>query len=213
MKEYYEKYWTRDSDVSDHDVTTPERKRRLLQTLNKYCKPGETVLDLGCGGGKFTAWMAEAGFEVQGMDISKKAVDMAQRSFPDGNFKILNPDGSIPAEDQSFGAVWCSEVIEHIVEVDDFLKEIRRVMKPGGILILTTPYHGFIKNLSIILFKFDGHFDVSGSHIRFFNKKSLAGCFKRTGFAPLSYGGIGRIWPVYRTWFVVARKQEIRNYQ
>ncbi len=53
MKEYYEKYWTRDSDVSDHDVTTPERKRRLLQTLNKCCKPGETVLDLGCGGGLF----------------------------------------------------------------------------------------------------------------------------------------------------------------
>ncbi len=78
MKEYYEKYWTRDSDVSDHDVTTPERKRRLLQTLNKYCKPGETVLDLGCGGGgKFTAWIKAAGFEAIGMDISKKAVEMA----------------------------------------------------------------------------------------------------------------------------------------
>lgn len=209
MKEYYEKYWNRDSDVSAHDVTTPERKRRLLQTLNKYCNSGETVLDLGCGGGgKFTAWAAEAGFEATGMDISKKAVAMAQREYPDGNFKTLNTDGSIPAEDQTFGAVWCSEVIEHILEVDVFLKEIRRVMKPGGILILTTPYHGFIKNLFIVLFKFDRHFNVCGSHIRFFDKHSLADCFKRTGFAPLSYGGIGRIWLVYRTWFVVARRHE-----
>ncbi len=209
MKEYYEKYWTRDSDVSDHDVTTPERKRRLLQTLNKYCEPGETVLDLGCGGGgKFTAWAAEAGFDATGMDISKKAVDMARRGFPGGDFRMLNSDGSIPAEDQTFGAVWCSEVIEHILEVDNFLKEIRRVMKPGGILILTTPYHGFIKNLFIVLFKFHRHFNVSGSHIRFFDKASLAGCLKRTGFTPLSYGGIGRIWGLYRTWFVVVSRDE-----
>ncbi len=208
MNEYYEKYWTRDSDVSDHDVTTPERKHRLLQTLHKYCKSGETVLDLGCGGGgKFTAWTAEAGFETTGVDISKKAVEMAQRDFPDGNFRMLNSDGSIPAEDQTFGAVWCSEVIEHVLEVDDFLKEIRRVMKPGGILILTTPYHGFIKNLFIVFFRFDRHFNVSGSHIRFFSKSSLTNSFKRAGFAPLSYGGIGRIWQMYRTWFVVARKE------
>ncbi len=209
MKEYYEKYWTRDSDVSNHDVTTPERKHRLLQTLNKYCKPGETVLDLGCGGGgKFTAWSKAAGFEAIGMDISKKAVAMAQREYPDGNFKTLNTDGSIPAADKTFGAVWCSEVIEHIMEVDDFLKEVRRVMKPGGILIITTPYHGFIKNLFIVLFKFHRHFNVLGSHIRFFDKHSLASSFERTRFTPLSYGGIGRFWPMYRTWFVVARKEE-----
>lgn len=208
MKEYYEKYWTRDSDVSDHDVTTPERKHRLLQTLNKYCKSGETVLDLGCGGGKFTAWIKEAGFEATGMDISKTAVAMAQREYPDGNFKTLNTDGSIPAEDQTFGAVWCSEVIEHILEVDNFLKEVKRVMKPGGILILTTPYHGFIKNLFIVLFKFDRHFKVNGSHIRFFSKSSLTNSFEQAGFAPLSYGGIGRIWPMYRIWFVVAQRQE-----
>ncbi len=206
MKEYYEKYWTRENDVSDHDVTTPERKRRFLQTLDDYCKPGESILDLGCGGGKFTIWAAEAGYSATGMDISAKAMEMAQGTFPGGNFKQLNTDGSIPADDQSFGFVWCSEVIEHILEVDEFLKEISRVMKLGGILILTTPYHGFIKNLFIVLFKFHRHFNVRGSHIRFFDKKSLAGCFQRTGFAPLSYGGIGRIWPLYRTWFVVVRR-------
>ncbi len=126
----------------------------------------------------------------------------------------MNTDGLIPAEDQTFGAVWCSEVIEHILEVDYFLKKVRRVMKPGRILILTTPYHGFIKNLFIILFRFDRHFNVSGSYIRFFSKSSLTARFERAGFAPLSYGGIGRIWPMYRTWFVVARKREaFENFQ
>ena len=51
LSKYYEKYWTRDTDVSDTDCTTPERKHRLLSVLAAHIKPGDPVLDLGCGGG------------------------------------------------------------------------------------------------------------------------------------------------------------------
>ena len=51
MKQYYGDYWNRDTDVSDNDVTTPERRQRLLETLAHYIKPNGRVLDLGCGGG------------------------------------------------------------------------------------------------------------------------------------------------------------------
>ena len=50
MRKYYENYWNRETDVSDGDITTPERKRRLLETLSRHVKAGEYVLDLGCGG-------------------------------------------------------------------------------------------------------------------------------------------------------------------
>ena len=47
----YEKYWDRDSDISDNDCTTPERKRRLLSVRSSHINPGDAVLDLGCGVG------------------------------------------------------------------------------------------------------------------------------------------------------------------
>ena len=205
-KMYYEQYWARDSDVSERDVTTPERKKRLLQTLEKYCKRGDQILDLGCGWGKFTAWIKQADYEADGLDICSKAVEIAQRSHPSGSYETLHQDGSIPAPDGHYSAVWCTEVIEHILDIKFFFNEINRVLKPNGLLILTTPYHGIMKNLLIVLHKLDRHFNPEGSHIRYFDKRGLERCLNNSGFAPISWSGIGRFWKMYRTWFVVARK-------
>ena len=206
VKDYYEDYWDRDTDVSDSDVTTPARKQRLLAQLRRCCRPGDKVLDLGCGAGSFTAVMQQAGYNALGMDLSENAIAFARRKYPDYNFRLLAPDGSIPAPSSSFDAVWTTEVIEHVLQVDAFLEEIRRVLRPGGALVLTTPYHGLIKNLFIVLVKFDRHFEVDGSHIRFFNKRALDRCLTKSGFQPSSYGGIGRTWPIHRSWFVVAKR-------
>lgn len=206
LKGYYEKYWDRDTDVSNSDVTTPERERRLLEILSQYLKTGESVLDLGCGGGVFTKAMYVAGYSVTGMDISEKAVNLARKQFPECKFQTLNSNGTIPSPDEAFAAVWCTEVIEHVLDVVLFLSEINRVLEPDGILVLTTPYHGRIKNVLISLLKFDRHFDPEGSHIRFFDRKGLSRCLVKSGFIPLSFQGIGRICKINRTWFVVAKK-------
>ena len=150
--------------------------------------------------------MLQAGYAVQGMDISSNALEMAKRNNPDVSFELLSPDGSIPAPDATFDAVWCTEVIEHILDVHVFLSEIRRVLKPSGILILTTPYHGLLKNLFIVLLKFDRHFNPEYSHIRYFDKKGLSRCLYKAGFSPFKWDGFGRFYPLWRGWFVVARK-------
>ncbi len=126
-------------------------------------------------------------------------------------FRTLNEDGSIPEADNSFAAVWCTEVIEHVLDVRAFLDQINRVLRPNGLLILTTPYHGILKNLLIVLLKFDKHFDPEGSHIRYFDRKGLQRCLNNSGFYPISWAGIGRFWKMYRTWFVVSRKISERN--
>lgn len=65
--EYYQKYWEPTEDVSDSDVTTPERKHRLLSVLlDKNLNSGKQVMNLGCGAGKFTLLMQEAGFQATG---------------------------------------------------------------------------------------------------------------------------------------------------
>jgi len=206
LKGFYEDYWTRDTDVSDNDVTTPQRRRRLLRELRRSCAPGAAVLDLGCGAGGFTMQMRRNGYRAVGVDLSEKAVAFARQRYPDGEFEVLGPDGTIPAADRAFAAVWCTEVVEHVLDVHAFLREVHRVLQPNGLLVLTTPYHGLIKNLAIVLLKFDRHFNVEGSHIRYFNKKALSRCLTKGGFQPLSYGGIGRYRPVYRTWFVTAKR-------
>ena len=114
MKQYYEEYWNRDSDVSDGDVTTPERMRRLVAMVHRHCRPGDPVLDLGCGAGPFTAALQRAGFDAQGFDLADRAIAMARRHHPECKFGLLNPDGTIPAADASFAAVWNSKVIEHV---------------------------------------------------------------------------------------------------
>jgi 2-polyprenyl-6-hydroxyphenyl methylase/3-demethylubiquinone-9 3-methyltransferase len=150
--------------------------------------------------------MLEAGYDAMGMDISENALRLARQQFPMCRFKSLNVDGSIPVQSHRYAAVWSTEVIEHVLDVEGFLGEIYRILEPGGILVLTTPYHGLLKNLLICLLKFDRHFDPEGSHIRFFNRKGLDRCLKKAGFDPVNFRGIGRIWKMYRTWFVVARK-------
>ena len=206
LHSYYNRYWSRAQDVSDQDVTTPERKDRLLKALKKYCVPGAPVLDLGCGWGMFTAVMRSAGYQAVGLDISEKAIERARLNHPEVEYNILDADGSIPFEDDSFSAVWSTEVIEHVLDVPEFLNEINRVIRPGGIFILTTPYHGLAKNLLIVFAGFDRHFKVDGSHIRFFNRRSLTQSLGRSGFQSLIVRGIGRCWPVYRSWFVIAKK-------
>ncbi len=128
------------------------------------------VLDLGCGAGKFTRALLEAGYSTTGTDISNDALDLARKYVPQCNFQILRSDRSIPTPDDTYTAVWISEVIEHVLDVHSFLGEINRVLKQHSLLILTTPYYGCLKDLLIITFKFDRHFDPEGSHIRFFDR-------------------------------------------
>lgn len=80
------------------------------------------------------------------------------------------------------------------------------MLKPNGLVVLTTPYHGCLKNLLITLIKFDRHFDSEGPHSRFFDRKELERCLQKAEFKPISFDGVGRFWMMWRTWCVVAKK-------
>lgn len=104
--------------------------------------------------------------------------------------------------------MWSSEVIEHIFGVYDYLAEARRVLRDGGYLILTTPFHGVIKNLTVALFFFDRHFNsIEGGHIRFFTRRALATLVQKFGFEEVAFSTIGRVPPLAKSMFVVYRKR------
>jgi len=100
-------------------------------------------------------------------------------------------------------------VLEHLFDVARAFAEFHRVLRPSGLLILTSPFHGRLKLIATALLpgRFEGHFDVNGPHIRFFSRKSLAASLARAGFEAVWWRGTGRFWPFYRSFFVVARKK------
>lgn len=202
---YYERYWT-DPDAAPpaQDPTTGDRKQLLAEALRGL--PGRAVLDVGCGMGIFTEFLAKEGFEPVGMDLSEKAIAVAQKRVPQASYLIGTIEQHAEALRGRFHAVWCSEVIEHIFDIYGFLAAINECLAPSGRLVITTPYHGLLKNLLISLRGYAHHYNPFGGHIRFFDKTSLGMCLRHCGFRVVRWAGIGRTWPLYRSFFVTAEK-------
>jgi SAM-dependent methyltransferase len=99
-------------------------------------QPGGRVLDVGCGVGQVIARLTEAGFEAYGVDVSEPNVERARKVNPrcqlyDGR-RLPFPDGHF----QSAGAL---NVLEHVDEPEDFVRELVRVVEPGGKVVLSSP--------------------------------------------------------------------------
>jgi SAM-dependent methyltransferase len=165
------------------------------------------VLDFGCNVGAAAQRFLDAGHDVAGADISESAVRLAHVRLPRARFAVIESEARLPFGDAAFDACFCSEVIEHLFDVRGFLREVHRVVRPGGLLLVTTPYHGWFKNLLIITVNFDRHFAPTGGHIRFFSLPSLTHLLQVNGFRVERVRGIGRRWPVWKSMFVSARRQ------
>ncbi|HLJ91629.1 MAG TPA: methyltransferase domain-containing protein, partial [Gemmataceae bacterium] len=134
------------------------------------------------------------------------AIEFNRRDFPALEFVQLEQD-HVPLPDQSFDAIWCSEVIEHVYDVHAIFAEFARLLRVGGRLILTTPYHGWLKNLLVITFGFDRHFDVEWPHIRFWTKRSLTKIAGAHGLKPVTWDSVGRIPCLAKSFFVVFERR------
>ncbi len=119
-------------------------KNNLLEHLARYRLvegvPAGTVLDIGCGSGHGSFVLADKFSAVKGVDVSAEALDYARQNW--NNAKIEYKQGSgteIPFPDSSFDVVVAYEVFEHICDWKRFLSEIKRVLKPGGLVYISTP--------------------------------------------------------------------------
>jgi 2-polyprenyl-6-hydroxyphenyl methylase/3-demethylubiquinone-9 3-methyltransferase len=159
-----------------------------------------TVLDLGCGNGAMAARLAAQGYEVAGCDYSLSGLEKAREALPSAILFRHDLGAELPARHIGrYDAVVSSEVIEHLLLPRRLMQNAFAALKPGGVLVVTTPFHGYLKNLLLALTnKFDDHWHPlrDYGHVKFFSKRTLTQLFEESGFESLRYSAAGRLPPV-----------------
>lgn len=98
------------------------------------------VLDLGCNTGYGTELLSQAAKRVVGVDVSRKAISIAKEKYNSSNIDFHLVDGKeLPFGDGEFDFIISCQVIEHIVDYNVFLDELKRVLSPTGVAVFTTP--------------------------------------------------------------------------
>jgi SAM-dependent methyltransferase len=178
MKDYYEHLWER----LPAELEPPDWELRRAFLLDEL-RPGDRVLDLGSGAGDFTAEIAKVAEQVVGLEVAKAAVARARARHPALDFRLTPIDGPLPLEDGAFDLVWASEVIEHVGDTARWLSEIRRVLAPGGRLLVTTPSHG---RLRLALAGIERFSEPLGDHLHLYTRRSLSGLLDEFGFGEVA---------------------------
>ncbi|MEK6542308.1 MAG: methyltransferase domain-containing protein [Pseudomonadota bacterium] len=172
-----------------------------------------TVLDAGCGNGALCAELARAGYDVVGIDGDEQGITLARKTtqsirFEVGQFDKLPPVTSGSA-DGLFDFVVSTEVVEHLYAPHQLAEYCFAALRPGGTLAISTPYHGYLKNLALsIINGWDSHHTTGwyGGHIQFFSNKSLKSMLIRAGFEITGFIGAGRFPYLWKSMIVIARK-------
>lgn len=170
-----------------------------------------TVLDAGCGDGNFAESVAAAGYTVFGLDMSSSGIDLA-RARGCGEFAIgsLYEELLRPFARDSVDAVIAVEVIEHLYSPRTFVRRAVEALRPGGTLVVTTPYWGYFKNVALAV---SGRMDRAlsalwdGGHIKHWSRKTLTELLREQSLEVVGFTGAGRRIPYLWRGFVVASRK------
>ncbi len=172
----------REAFLLDHVAVAGERAGRVPR-----------VLDIGCGEGHFAAALLRAGSEVVAADVAAEPLSRARSRHPALDLRLVEPEAKLPFEDTSFDVVWAGETIEHVADTAQWLSELRRVLRSGGLLLISTPDHGPLSRLWIGLSRaaFQARFDPCADHLRFYTRQLLAELLTDFGFADVAVKNAG----------------------
>jgi len=182
----------------------------LIEPLREMLgPPAGPILDLGCGNGAVARDLLRSGYDVYGVDASETGISQARQEWPDRFFVVDLSRDRLPSELSvvQFSVVISTEVIEHLYDPRGLLKAAREVLQQGGRLIISTPYHGYLKNLTLAISgKLDNHFTVlwDGGHIKFFSRRTLERMLSNEGFMPSRFCGVGRLPYLWKSMVVEA---------
>jgi ubiquinone/menaquinone biosynthesis C-methylase UbiE len=167
MARYDDELWEL---VPEDPGPPPEHLSEFVRSL----APAERALDLGIGDGRLASELQTR--HLTGADVAQVALDRAKPRVPDATLVRVEPDEPLPFSDNEFDLVVCIETLEHIRDVQLALSEIRRVLRPGGRLALTTPLASRLR----VLWRGVEH--PYSPHVRAFTRRSLRTVLESMGF-------------------------------
>lgn len=171
----------------------------LVKRLTRETRePPARVLDVGCGNGALSGVLAADGYHVTGVDLSPEGIDIARSEYPSCRFEVSSANESILTQlrAEPFDLVVSTEVVEHLYDPHAFVRGAYQALRPGGRFIVSTPYHGRLKNTVIAATgRFDAHVTAlhNGGHIKFFSRAVLSSLLTEHGFEDIRFYGTGRI--------------------
>jgi 2-polyprenyl-3-methyl-5-hydroxy-6-metoxy-1,4-benzoquinol methylase len=188
----------REAFLLDHVAAAGERAGRAPR-----------VLDIGCGEGQFAVALVREGAEVVAVDVAAEPLRRARSSHPALDLRLVEPETPLPFEDVSFDVVWAGETIEHVADTAQWLSELRRVLRSGGLLLISTPDHGPLSRLWLGLSRaaFQARFDPRADHLRFYTRQLLAELLADFGFAEVTVTSAGGL-PLARRVLLASARRE-----
>jgi len=178
--------------TSTEDVFTDPVQRGRIEIIKRWCGSGKKILDIGGGWGGLSDELKEAGNDVTLLELPKVARKARETH---SGIRVLEGSAlSIPT-DETFDIVIAAELIEHIIDLDKFFAEIRRVLAESGHLIVSSPNIARPRN-AVELLKGEHtqgwHQSLTFEpilHIRYFTPLALLETLKRYGFKPIEFAG------------------------
>lgn len=192
--------WASSAPTHAHSYIEPV----VLSVIARACRktPGRNtpsnVFDAGCGNGALLRRLKATGYTVGGCDASETGIAIAQRTLGDAvRIKHMSVYDDLAA---IFGSDWdvvvATEVVEHLYAPREFVNRVRALLRPGGTLVLSTPYHGYLKNLALAATgALDKHFTAlwDGGHIKFWSYSTLTTLLREAQFEDFRFTGAGRL--------------------
>ena len=182
----------------------------LSQILADLAPPEKRIFDLGCGNGSIANWLSEKGFQVSGCDPSESGIAEAKKAYPELDLYVGSAYDDLASKFGTFPLLISLEVVEHVYAPRDYAKTVHNLLQPGGYALISTPYHGYLKNLALAATgKMDKHFTAlwDHGHIKFWSVKTITELLTEANLSVEKIYRIGRIAPLAKTMIILARRE------
>ncbi|MBP9181993.1 MAG: class I SAM-dependent methyltransferase [Fuscovulum sp.] len=197
-----------------NDAKTNPSHGYLLPALRAELAPlqgagDRRLFDLGCGNGSVGAVLAADGWSVTGVDPSVEGITQAKADHPEIRVETGSAYDDLAATYGRFPVVVSLEVVEHVYAPRDYARTLVDLLEPGGTAIISTPYHGYLKNLALAATgRMDRHFTAlwDHGHIKFWSIRTLSRLLSEAGLQDIRFLRVGRVPALAKSMIAIARK-------
>lgn len=198
--------WENPDLTCAHDYLLP-RIETILTALPAF--HARRIFELGCGNGAVAGQLAGLGWSVTGVDPSTEGIAQANKKYPNIRLELGSAYDDLRSKYGQFPVVLSLEVVEHVYAPRNYAKTLFDLVLPGGVAIVSTPYHGYWKNLALAASgRMDAHFTAlwDHGHIKFWSMNTLQTLLAEAGFRDIAFHRVGRIPALAKSMIAVAHK-------